>query len=292
MPAHRGLGGRRGDGRGHGRCRDPRLRPRGGERRHGQQDRHLPAGGAGPAPRHPVLRRRSALARSTRPRRTDAAIVVEERDASTRSPASAASRARRRPCGVWNPAFDVTPAELITAFITERGVLRATVRPIHRRGAGRRGRSRGHRAPETAARDDPAQRATSPLDDAQSLDLLVRAAPRVPRARLGVGNGWRHLRPDGGRQPVPGADRRPQGARPAERLLRGLAADRRGRAVAGRPDPPTVRVQPDLRSRGPRAWRTQRRALAWPPRRPGGRPRGRRTRSRSATWRCSRASAA
>jgi methylthioribose-1-phosphate isomerase len=26
--------------------------------------------------------------------------------------------------GAWNPAFDVTPAELITAFITERGVLR------------------------------------------------------------------------------------------------------------------------------------------------------------------------
>ena len=24
----------------------------------------------------------------------------------------------------WNPAFDVTPAELITAFITEHGVLR------------------------------------------------------------------------------------------------------------------------------------------------------------------------
>ncbi|MBK8165778.1 MAG: S-methyl-5-thioribose-1-phosphate isomerase [bacterium] len=26
--------------------------------------------------------------------------------------------------GAWNPAFDVTPAELVTAFITERGVLR------------------------------------------------------------------------------------------------------------------------------------------------------------------------
>jgi methylthioribose-1-phosphate isomerase len=25
---------------------------------------------------------------------------------------------------VWNPAFDVTPADLITAFITDRGVLR------------------------------------------------------------------------------------------------------------------------------------------------------------------------
>jgi methylthioribose-1-phosphate isomerase len=26
--------------------------------------------------------------------------------------------------GVWNPAFDVTPAELITAIITEVGVLK------------------------------------------------------------------------------------------------------------------------------------------------------------------------
>jgi methylthioribose-1-phosphate isomerase len=25
---------------------------------------------------------------------------------------------------VWNPAFDVTPADLITAFITDSGVLR------------------------------------------------------------------------------------------------------------------------------------------------------------------------
>jgi methylthioribose-1-phosphate isomerase len=25
--------------------------------------------------------------------------------------------------GVWNPAFDVTPAELITAIVTDRGVV-------------------------------------------------------------------------------------------------------------------------------------------------------------------------
>jgi methylthioribose-1-phosphate isomerase len=50
------------------------------------------------------------------------AIVVEERDADevrgfggrAVSPAEA---------GVWNPAFDVTPGELIEAFITERGVV-------------------------------------------------------------------------------------------------------------------------------------------------------------------------
>jgi methylthioribose-1-phosphate isomerase len=31
--------------------------------------------------------------------------------------------------GVRNPAFDVTPAELITAIVTERGVLRAPYGP-------------------------------------------------------------------------------------------------------------------------------------------------------------------
>jgi methylthioribose-1-phosphate isomerase len=25
--------------------------------------------------------------------------------------------------GVWNPAFDVTPAELVTAIITDKGIL-------------------------------------------------------------------------------------------------------------------------------------------------------------------------
>jgi methylthioribose-1-phosphate isomerase len=51
-----------------------------------------------------------------------AAIVVEERDASEvtgfRGQQTAPATVR-----AWNPAFDVTPAELITAFITERGIL-------------------------------------------------------------------------------------------------------------------------------------------------------------------------
>ena len=35
----------------------------------------------------------------------------------------AAGAPRRRPGRqVWNPAFDVTPAELVTAIITDRGV--------------------------------------------------------------------------------------------------------------------------------------------------------------------------
>jgi len=52
-----------------------------------------------------------------------AAIVIEERDPRE---VSRFQDVRVTPGRVraWNPAFDVTPAELITAFITEQGVLR------------------------------------------------------------------------------------------------------------------------------------------------------------------------
>jgi methylthioribose-1-phosphate isomerase len=42
-------------------------------------------------------------------------IPIEERD-----PAEVSARFR-----AWNPAFDVTPAELITAIVTEHGIHRA-----------------------------------------------------------------------------------------------------------------------------------------------------------------------
>ena len=32
-------------------------------------------------------------------------------------------------CAVWNPAFDVTPAALITAIVTEQGIARAPFEP-------------------------------------------------------------------------------------------------------------------------------------------------------------------
>ena len=54
---------------------------------------------------------------------TGGEIVIEERD-----PAEvhrwAEVRVTPEAAAAWNPAFDVTPAELITAFITEHGVLR------------------------------------------------------------------------------------------------------------------------------------------------------------------------
>ena len=56
-----------------------------------------------------------------------AAIAIEERDpAEVRGVAGRQTAPSDSP--IWNPAFDVTPAELITAIITERGVYRA---PYH-----------------------------------------------------------------------------------------------------------------------------------------------------------------
>jgi methylthioribose-1-phosphate isomerase len=36
----------------------------------------------------------------------------------------AGARLAPEAAGVWNPAFDVTPAALVTAFITDAGILR------------------------------------------------------------------------------------------------------------------------------------------------------------------------
>jgi methylthioribose-1-phosphate isomerase len=51
-----------------------------------------------------------------------AQIVIEERPASEVRGLGAAVTAPDVP--VWNPAFDITPAEYISAFITDAGVLR------------------------------------------------------------------------------------------------------------------------------------------------------------------------
>ena len=104
------LHGRRG-----GRLRGHRRRPDRRERRHGEQDRHLRARGARAPPRDPVRTSSRRPRRSTRRRRPGRTIPIEERDGaevSTRFPAR-------------NPAFDVTPAELIAAIVTEEGVHRA-----------------------------------------------------------------------------------------------------------------------------------------------------------------------
>ncbi|MEN8005587.1 MAG: S-methyl-5-thioribose-1-phosphate isomerase [Candidatus Krumholzibacteriota bacterium] len=55
-------------------------------------------------------------------------IIIEERDPDEVH-AFGTVRATPQEVAAWNPAFDVTPADLITAFITEHGVLRP---PFHR----------------------------------------------------------------------------------------------------------------------------------------------------------------
>jgi methylthioribose-1-phosphate isomerase len=57
-----------------------------------------------------------------------AAIQIEQRPADEVA-LVAGSRLAPEAAGVWNPAFDVTPAELITAFITDVGVLRPPFGP-------------------------------------------------------------------------------------------------------------------------------------------------------------------
>jgi methylthioribose-1-phosphate isomerase len=52
-----------------------------------------------------------------------AAIEIEQRPAAEVSTVAGA-RLAPEAAGVWNPAFDVTPAALVTAFITDAGVLR------------------------------------------------------------------------------------------------------------------------------------------------------------------------
>jgi methylthioribose-1-phosphate isomerase len=56
-----------------------------------------------------------------------AAIEIEQRPADEVTRVGG-SRLAPEGAGVWNPAFDVTPAELVTAFITDAGVLRPPFR--------------------------------------------------------------------------------------------------------------------------------------------------------------------
>jgi methylthioribose-1-phosphate isomerase len=57
-----------------------------------------------------------------------AAIEIEQRPAAEVA-IVAGARLAPEGAGVWNPAFDVTPAELVTAFITDAGVLRPPFGP-------------------------------------------------------------------------------------------------------------------------------------------------------------------
>ena len=97
-------------------CVVDRRRPDRGERRHGEQDRHVRPR-ASPAAHHgiPLYVVAPTSTVDLRPRR-GAEIPIEERDG---------GGGHRRASPARNPAFDVTPAALIAAIVTEQGVHRA-----------------------------------------------------------------------------------------------------------------------------------------------------------------------
>ena len=142
-PAHAAprRGRRAPDGPRRGRRRPRRRGPGRGQRRHRQQDRDVHAGRPGGPPRHPVLRLRADQLGRPRDRRR----ARRSRSRSARPTRSSTFRGVRiAPPGteVRNPAFDVTPAELITGIVTEEGVVRGAVRgrPARRRPSERRAR--------------------------------------------------------------------------------------------------------------------------------------------------------
>ena len=108
---------------GRGRRRRGRRRPHRRQRRRRQQDRHLlrsPCSPTRTACRSTSPRRRRR--RSRRPRRgADIPIELRARREVAGVPGGARSCPPAR--AVHNPAFDVTPARLVTALVTERGVL-------------------------------------------------------------------------------------------------------------------------------------------------------------------------
>ena len=98
------------------------------------------------APPHPVLRGRAALAPSIRIPTARASRSRNGRGA--RSP-SCGRRGAPEGVAVLNPAFDVTPAELITGIITERGIVR---KPNRARVASLLSRSRARAGADRRAR--------------------------------------------------------------------------------------------------------------------------------------------
>ena len=106
-------------------------RPHRRQRRRGQQDRHLRPGRAGARARHPGHRRRAHLdARPLDARRARASPSRSARRRRCAAWPSSAAPPRRRTSPVANPAFDVTPARLVAAIVTENGRAPAALRAL------------------------------------------------------------------------------------------------------------------------------------------------------------------
>ena len=225
------------DGPRRGRRRHRRRRPDLRQRRRDQQDRHVRAR-ARRAPR-PASRswwsRRSPRWTPTTP--TGADVEIEDRDGAEVVAGGA---------GAVNPAFDVTPHDLVTAIVTDRRV----------RSAGRTavtvGRSARDGGDPAAGPPEPQQR-VRPGGDVQRLARLRRpggpggVAGREPRPERGDRVGRR--REPSARRPAPAA-RRP--ARPERRPRCRRTSPRSGRAGSR---PPGCRPGTSRRRASPRAGR-------------------------------------
>ena len=237
-PAHaaRRRGRRPPHGARRGGRRPRRRRPGRRERRYREQDRHVPAGRArGPA-RGPVLRLRADElgrprdgGRDGHPDRgASSDELLEFRGVRVAPPGTE----------VRNPAFDVTPAELITGIVTEEGVVRAPFE-AGLRDASEAARARwaavpGFRAIRPSAADTPPRRTVTRRPR--------RTAPRRRRPRRGSTDGH-------GRRRTPRRDRRARDDRqgrscgpsssttacsPRTRSATSRTASSRGRAGASR----------------------------------------------------------
>jgi len=112
-----------------------------------------------------------------------AAIPIEERAALEVTEV----RGRRiAPVGtaVWNPAFDVTPAELITGLVTEEGVLRPPFGPALAAAVAARDARRGP-VPSPVSWSAPATAATSATRAAPAPDPAEDAAAGDPEPGAG-----------------------------------------------------------------------------------------------------------
>ena len=144
---------------GHDRRGPRRGRPGRRQRRHGEQDRDVSARGAGRPP--PACRSTSAprSARSTSRCRPASAIPIEERPP-TEVLEFGGVRVAPPGATVWNPAFDVTPASLISAIVTEEGALLAPFGAALRAAVeAKRARYARWRRPAAATRPDAPRRA-------------------------------------------------------------------------------------------------------------------------------------
>ena len=157
---------------------------------------HVPAGRPRRPPRRPVLRRAPRPRRSTPTTPDGAAIPIEMRGAGRGHSRSRGRRVAPAGTAAVNPAFDVTPAELITGDRHRGGRPPGAVRAGDRRARSPIARPAARRPRRRARVRDPPSRSRGPADgdDRRRLAPVARtlavrpttdraAAARVPRAR-------------------------------------------------------------------------------------------------------------